>query len=176
MKFFRRWGTHVIKACTFGARYRLRVDEDMSKFTSKENFQSYVSAEFSFVGSAKADASVRSTNEYDSHRKSRNFSTKVNGGSSSTNMILSSEPNDSERYAAAYREWAKSLDNTLSSNVIDVRLDSVGNLLQNSSVEEHRAVSGKLIKALEYLASMRTCEGFLKIDARQNPTDLTFAR
>jgi hypothetical protein len=176
LKFFRKWGTHVIKSCTFGARYRLRVDEDMSKFTSKETFQTCVSTEFSFVGSAKADAKIRTTSEYESYHSSRHFRAKVDGGSSSSNLILSQEPDNSEKYAAAFREWANSLDNTLSSNVINARLDSVGNLLQNSSVEEHRAVSGKLIKALEYLASMRVCEGFLKIDARRKPTDPTFAR
>ncbi|KAJ5675569.1 MAC/Perforin domain-containing protein [Penicillium macrosclerotiorum] len=176
VKFFRRWGTHVIKSCTFGARYQLRVESDASKYTSKQIFQAHVSAECSFVAQAKAEAGIKSTSDYSNYLNSRSFNARVKGGSSSSNLILSRKPDDPEKYAAAFDEWARSLDNALSSNLIDARLDSVGNLLQNSSVEEHRAVAGKLVKALEYLASMRKCEGFLKIDARQKTTDLLFSR
>ncbi|KAB8231129.1 MAC/Perforin domain-containing protein [Aspergillus alliaceus] len=167
VRFFRSWGTHVIKSSTFGARYQLKVENESSKSKSKEILQAQVSAEYNGLASVKGDACVKSAEEYKAyHTNSRQFQARVYGGSSSTNIILSNAPDDLEKYRKAFDDWAPSLDNAVANNLVSVRVDSIGNILKNSLYEEHRQISGRLLRALEYLSQMRLSEGVLKLSTK----------
>ncbi|KAJ5096391.1 MAC/Perforin domain-containing protein [Penicillium alfredii] len=163
VQFFRNWGTHVIDSCTFGARYQLKVENSSVESKSKESFQAQVSAEYNGIGSVKGDASLKKSDEYANYLKTRVAQATVTGGSSGSGIILSDPPSDPEEYRKAFDAWANSLDKAFSTNLVNARINSIGHLLANSSIEEHRAVSSKLVKALDYLASMRVVSGLVKV-------------
>ncbi|KAJ6001208.1 hypothetical protein N7481_001617 [Penicillium waksmanii] len=176
MRFFHSWGTHYIKSCTFGARYQLKIENHASKSESKEEFEANVSAEYSGVANVKGEASLKTSNEYKSYLKTRQFQTKVFGGSSSSNIILGNAPDDPEKYQEAFKGWADSLNDAVASNLVSVKVDSIGNLLENSSFPEHNDLSEKLTKALDFMASKRLAEGFLKFSLPTESAPLNYAR
>lgn len=163
MQFFDSWGTHIVKSCTFGARYQLKVEGQQTESQSKEEFEVNVSAEYSGVASVKGDVSVKQGGSYKNYHKTRKFQTRVYGGSDSSNTTLANAPDDPEKYQEAFNSWAESLNDAAANNLISVQIDSVGNVLKNSSVQKHRDLAPKLVSALDYLASMRLTDGVLKV-------------
>ncbi|KXG48587.1 uncharacterized protein PGRI_024570 [Penicillium griseofulvum] len=122
-----------------------------------------VGAEYNGIAKVKGDVSVKGSNEYKSYLKTRQFQTKVYGGSSSSSLILGNAPDEAEKYQEAFNDWANSLNDAVASNLINVKIDSIGNLLSNSSVQEHNNIADKLVKALDFLASKWLADGFLKL-------------
>ncbi|KAJ5188919.1 hypothetical protein N7491_005241 [Penicillium cf. griseofulvum] len=155
VRFFRSWGTHYIKSCTFGARFQLKIENHASEAQSKENFEVNVGAEYNGIANVK---------------------TKVYGGSSSSSLILGNAPDEPEEYQEAFDGWANSLNDAVVSNLINVKIDSIGNLLSNSSVQEHNDNADKLVKALDFLASKRLVEGFLKLSLPKESPSRTHVR
>jgi hypothetical protein len=176
VRFFRSWGTHYIKSCTFGARFQLKIENHASEAQSKENFEVNVGAEYNGIANVKGDVSVKGGHEYKTYLKTRQFQTKVYGGSSSSSLILGNAPDEPEKYQEAFNGWANSLNDAVASNLINIKIDSIGNLLSNSSVQEHNNIADKLVKALEFLASKRLAEGFLKLSLPKESPSQTHVR
>ncbi|GAB1209736.1 hypothetical protein APSETT445_008517 [Aspergillus pseudonomiae] len=176
VRFFRSWGTHYIKSCTFGARFQLKIENHASEAQSKENFEVNVGAEYNGVAKVKGDVSVKGGNEYKHYLKTRQFQTKVYGGSSGSSLILGNAPDDPEKYQEAFNDWANSLNDAVASNLINVKIDSIGNLLSNSEVQEHKDIADKLVNALDFLASKQLIEGFLKVSLPRDSPSRTHVR
>ncbi|RFU79238.1 hypothetical protein TARUN_2950 [Trichoderma arundinaceum] len=166
MDFFNRWGTHVMLACTFGARYQLRVESDSSSKETRESFHTHVSAEYSGVASIKGDSSVKNTENYKSYLKTRSSQALVYGGADGPGVILSHAPDyDSEKYDKAFEDWANSLNDALATNLVNVRVDSIGKVLQGSPHPDHQEVSEKLVSAMDYISKIRVLQGTIECTA-----------
>lgn len=174
--FFNSWGTHFVKSCTFGARYQLKLENREAESQSKQEFEVNVSAEYSGVGSVKGDLSVKNSEKYKRYLRTRQFQTKVYGGSSSSNLILGNAPDDPEKYQEAFKDWAESLNNAFANNLIHVQIDSIGNMLMDSSKQEHNDLGQKLVDALDYLATMRLAEGDLRFAIPFKPDPAAYTR
>ncbi|KAJ5452475.1 hypothetical protein N7445_000658 [Penicillium cf. griseofulvum] len=133
----------------------LKIENHASEAQSKENFEVNVGAEYNGIANVK---------------------TKVYGGSSSSSLILGNAPDEPEEYQEAFDGWANSLNDAVVSNLINVKIDSIGNLLSNSSVQEHNDNADKLVKALDFLASKRLVEGFLKLSLSKESPSRTHVR
>lgn len=127
-EFFNEWGTHVIGECYLGARCQLTIEIDEQSEEEIENFKVYVKAKCKGVVSASGDASVKKTEKYKQYEKHRNTTCLVRGGPQKTSVPLTNDPAN----AQLFKEWSNSLDGK-ESDLIRVRVDSIGNLLKSSS-------------------------------------------
>jgi MAC/Perforin domain len=105
--FFRSWGTHVVKACTFGGRYQLRVEHDMTKGETKQSFGANMRAEYDGVENISGDVSIKGSEEYKSYRAVRSTLACVRGGIPGDSIILSNAPDDLDKYLKVLADWAK---------------------------------------------------------------------
>jgi hypothetical protein len=156
--FFKSWGTHVIKNCTYGARYQLKVETSSTDSKSKEEFGVHVGAEYNGVASVKGSADVKHSDEFKSYLKSRKFETQIYGGQSGSSLILGQAPDDEGKYQDAWANWAKSVNDESADALVNISVDSIGNLLRGSSNPDHQRVSAKLISALDYLTNLAVLE------------------
>ncbi|KMQ43282.1 hypothetical protein A7C99_4374 [Trichophyton rubrum] len=167
MNFFNDWGTHVMESCVFGARYQLKVNNELTKTETKEKFELHVKAEYNGIADVSGDVSVKNSSDYKTYRKTRENQVYVRGGTDASRVELStSQPDDNpEEYRKTFNEWAQTLNNSNTASLVNIRVDSIGNSLRKSGNPEYEPAARKLIDALGYISALRVIQGQISVES-----------
>ncbi|KAL3477680.1 hypothetical protein BJX99DRAFT_225919 [Aspergillus californicus] len=161
-EFFEKWGTCVIRSCSFGARYQLRVESHMADILNKEEFATHVEAEYDGIASVSGSVDSKSSSEFKHYQGVRKQKAKVIGGDSVKNDTLGRSPNDPAKFEA----WNKSLNDNNAHEAIHVGVVSVGDIVAEGTdlSEEDRKKAGENLNAsLAYFNSFRIVQGVIKV-------------
>ncbi|KAL3484043.1 hypothetical protein BJX62DRAFT_244327 [Aspergillus germanicus] len=80
LEFYQTWGAYVIRSCTCGARYQLKLESHMSSEFSKHDFEAHIKAEYDGVASVKGEAGLKKSSKHSQYKKLRKSQVRVRGG------------------------------------------------------------------------------------------------
>ncbi|DAA75813.1 TPA_exp: Uncharacterized protein A8136_1535 [Trichophyton benhamiae CBS 112371] len=156
-----------MESCVFGARYQLKVNNELTKTETKENFELHVKAEYNGIADVSGDVSVKKSSEYKAYRQTRENQVYVRGGTDASRVELStSQPdNNPEEYRKTFNEWAQTLNNSNTASLVNIRVDSIGNSLRKSGNPDYEPAARKLIDALGYISALRVIQGQISVES-----------
>jgi hypothetical protein len=153
--FFQRWGTHIIRTCTFGARYRTQIEASTEDVKSKKALEAHVKAEYNGVASVKGETEVKSSEEYKAYTNIRRRSCFVKGGKPGFAADLDNSPDDKDKYT----KWAQSISESTANDAVSIGIVGIDYPLSQSSDPQDTAVAKRLADALRYISSFRSITG-----------------
>ncbi|KAJ0412988.1 hypothetical protein BJY00DRAFT_297588 [Aspergillus carlsbadensis] len=171
-KFFREWGTHVITACNYGARYQLKVEQEKSSSSTKQSFEASVKIEYQGAFGISASGDVKKDKAYDEYMEKRSTEVFMYSGSSADSIVLANnETKDPDKYQAAYKAWATSVNNANATSLVTVKVDSIANILVGTGDSTLVGLGESMNSALAYVPDVYPYTVVLAIQSLSPPTD-----
>ncbi|KAL2850530.1 hypothetical protein BJX68DRAFT_266732 [Aspergillus pseudodeflectus] len=153
LDFFRTWGTYVIRSCTFGARYHLKLESHMPKDLSKEEFETHIKAEYDAVASVKGDAGLKTSSKHSSYKRQRKSQVRVRGGDIGKNASLTQSPDDAANFG----------------------VNSIGDMVNEAGgmeSKERKKLVTNLNTSLSFLNSFQIIQGDLYLYPKLDPASV----
>jgi hypothetical protein len=168
LDFFRTWGTYVIRSCTFGVRYQLKLESHMSKDQSKEEFETHIKAEYDGVASVKGDAGLKASSKHSSYKRQRKSQVQVRGGDIGKNAGLAQSTDDAAKFSA----WCESIKDATANDPLTFGVKSIGDMMNEAfgmESKDRKKLVTKLNRSLSFFNSFQIIQGDLYLYPKLDP-------
>jgi hypothetical protein len=168
LDFYKTWGTYVIRSCTFGARYQLKLESHMSRDLSKEDFETHIKAEYHGVARVKGDAGLKTSSKHSSYKRLRKSQVRIRGGDIGKNASLAQSPDDAAKFSA----WCASIKDATANDPLTFGVKSIGDMVNEAGgmeSKERKKLVAKLNRSLSFFNSFQIIQGDLYLYPNLDP-------